>query len=428
MQIPMSSIKVPKRQRQEFKNIDKLAESIKHFGQIQPIVVTKHKRDGDFDLVVGERRLRACIMAGLDYINAEISTEVDPLLLKELELEENLQREDLSWQEQVAAKLELDELKRAKLGDAVQKAQNTGKWGVRDMAILLGENVRTVSEDLRLAKAMRKDSNLREKLGRLPKTAAFKKLKEIERQAQMKSLVDRGKVSLKVNFKQGNCLELIKTVENETVNLLLTDPPFGQTALDDKMGIGLNILSYKSSLAKDDNSTFEEVKALLKKFIPLVSPKMKPGAHFFIFICIEMYAPLREIMIDNDFTVVNAPLIWYKDTSTSPFFGYSFMDCYEMILYGHKNPRTRMFHKAMKSLITIKPVPSRIKMHPFEKPLPLLKTIIEQSTGIGDTVLDPFAGAGSTLQAAKLMNRQPIGFELDEGHYLDGLKKLIERK
>ena len=56
-------------------------------------------------------------------------------------------------------------------------------------------------------------------------------------------------------------------------------------------------------------------------------------------------------------------------------------------------------------------------LHPTQKPLQLMKLFIELTTVEGQTVLDPFCGSGTTLLAAKELNRQYIGIELDKRYY-----------
>lgn len=55
--------------------------------------------------------------------------------------------------------------------------------------------------------------------------------------------------------------------------------------------------------------------------------------------------------------------------------------------------------------------------HPTAKPIALMETLIRQSSNVGDIVLDPFAGGGSTLIAAKRLERHYIGFEIDKQYY-----------
>jgi len=92
----------PERQRKEFHHIEELAESLKKFGFLQPIVV--HERpDKNFDLIAGERRLRAATLANMKSVPVVRKTDLNEIQLLELELEENFQREDLTWVEKTLA-------------------------------------------------------------------------------------------------------------------------------------------------------------------------------------------------------------------------------------------------------------------------------------------------------------------------------------
>lgn len=62
--------------------------------------------------------------------------------------------------------------------------------------------------------------------------------------------------------------------------------------------------------------------------------------------------------------------------------------------------------------------------HPTAKPVALMEVLIRQSSNEGDIVLDPFAGSGSTLIAAKRLNRRYIGFEIDKRYYDMAVKRL----
>jgi ParB family chromosome partitioning protein len=98
MQVPIQDIKVRTRIRKDPGDIEALAESLKRYGQISPIVISKKNI-----LIAGERRLLAAKLLGWRSINAiisECSTELDRL---ELEVEENLQRSDFTSAEAAEA-------------------------------------------------------------------------------------------------------------------------------------------------------------------------------------------------------------------------------------------------------------------------------------------------------------------------------------
>lgn len=65
------------------------------------------------------------------------------------------------------------------------------------------------------------------------------------------------------------------------------------------------------------------------------------------------------------------------------------------------------------------------KIHPTQKPIKVLKRLIEIFTDPGDVVIDPVAGSGSTLRAAAECGRNAYGFEVDKGFYKDAMEKMI---
>ena len=91
----ISSITVNRdgRQRRELTDIDSLAESIRLNGLIHPPVITRENT-----LVVGERRIAACLLLGWSEIPIQYIDTLDPLALKLVELEENVKRVNVSWQ------------------------------------------------------------------------------------------------------------------------------------------------------------------------------------------------------------------------------------------------------------------------------------------------------------------------------------------
>ncbi len=115
------------RQRKELTNVPVLADSIKRVGLIHPVVI---RRD-DNSLVAGERRLEACRSLGHTHINAQFLDELDQLTAHAVELEENIKREALPWQDECKAVAEYhalraaqeDEWSQSKTGSALVMSQ-----------------------------------------------------------------------------------------------------------------------------------------------------------------------------------------------------------------------------------------------------------------------------------------------------------------
>jgi len=82
----------------------------------------------------------------------------------------------------------------------------------------------------------------------------------------------------------------------------------------------------------------------------------------------------------------------------------------------------------MYNIIPCPDVPRNLRMYPTEKPVPLLKTLIKQSTSPNGLVLDPFAGSASTLVAAREAGRRGLGFEINRESFLRAQKRLEEEE
>jgi ParB family chromosome partitioning protein len=106
MQIPINDIVVKKRIRKELGDIEALAESLKRFGQISPIVISKKNV-----LIAGGRRLEAAKFLGWRTINAVISESSGELAQLEMEVEENIQRRDFNMEEVAEATKKMYRLK-----------------------------------------------------------------------------------------------------------------------------------------------------------------------------------------------------------------------------------------------------------------------------------------------------------------------------
>jgi site-specific DNA-methyltransferase (adenine-specific) len=116
-------------------------------------------------------------------------------------------------------------------------------------------------------------------------------------------------------------------------------------------------------------------------------------------------------------TPFRTPVIWDKlHQGIGPWQTEGFQRRYELILFCTKGAKG--LNAPIPDVLTFKRVPKEQRIHGAQKPTDLLRTLIEATTLYGDTVLDPFAGSGSTLVAAGAANRRAIGIELDDDSYL----------
>lgn len=433
------------RGRKSFTNIQELAENIKRHGLLHPIVV----EHGTNHLIAGERRLRACTMLPVLWNKADeertsrehpVRSILDGFLpyttrnglpaeqLKEIELDENVQRVELEWPEKIALMEQAHELKTKIYGP--KTANNQDGHTLQKLADSTGESIATVSTQVKFAKqlieAKKLDSKIVEKLRNLPLTAAIKEFSRMEVAKHAENLHASGLLKFDSTLLEGDALELIKNIESNSIDCLLSDPPFGIPELTDATGVGRgDSNSYTATLSVDDNLDKNSVEKLIKRMAPELFRVLKPSGHFWIFFAWEVYDCLKSEMQKAGFDVCPVPAIWDKKRSTSPFRGYEPAPCYEPILFGHKPPRSKKLNESCRMVFDIPIIASVNKIHRFEKPQELLTTLVSLSTNKGDIVLDPFAGSASTLIACKQLSRSGIGFEKNNQNFLRAQARLV---
>lgn len=227
---------------------------------------------------------------------------------------------------------------------------------------------------------------------------------EAQQQAKIASIVAKAKL--------GDARELIKSTLTE-FSLLLTDPPYGKDYQSNRR----TTTAKKDSIAFDDSTAL----ALLRDVLSVAYGRMAADSHALVFTDWQSEPEFRRVIQESGFTIKGS-LVWVKNNhGTGDLLG-SFAPRHERIIHAVKG-RPRLNGRPDDVLHGKDKQNSE---HPTEKPLDLLKVLIEATTEAGATVLDPFAGSGSTLFAALELGRDFEGYEIEERwHRLitDGLHK-----
>jgi site-specific DNA-methyltransferase (adenine-specific) len=198
----------------------------------------------------------------------------------------------------------------------------------------------------------------------------------------------------------GDCLELIPTLADNSIDCLISDPPYGMHYKS------LSHTIPKTTVTNDGPEAWD----LLDKALTLVFPKLKENSHIYIFTDWHVIAQMSEI-VRKHFNLKNV-LVWAKNNRTRGDLKGNYGYQHEMILYAHKG-RRYLNGKRDGNVLFFKKVPTQAMLHPTEKSVDLLEYLITKSTNIGEVVLDPFCGSGSTLVAAKNLGRGYIGMEIE---------------
>lgn len=208
-----------------------------------------------------------------------------------------------------------------------------------------------------------------------------------------------------------NCLDVLKTLENK-VDLICTDPPYKLTSKGNCGTMG-GLYKNKEALAGKifDNNDIE-----VSEYAGLFYNVLKNNCH-----CYVMCNNKNLIDFLNEFKKVGfkfvKSLIWDKQNKICSSY---YMYCFEYILMFSKGTKIINFPSTPDILsIPIKKLKNAdgSNQHDCEKPIELMKILIENSTQKGETVLDPFMGIGSTCIASKMLERDYIGIEIDPKYF-----------
>lgn len=194
----------------------------------------------------------------------------------------------------------------------------------------------------------------------------------------------------------GDCLELMKQIPDESIDLVLTDPPYG--------------MNYQSSWRTDKFAKIDNDISLewIKPFLEETYRTMKEDSHIYLFCNDYAISDFRREMEAVGFTPKRT-LIWVKNNHTSGDLEGDYGNKTEFILFAHKG-RKELNGKRETNVLNYARVANL--RHPTEKPVSLCSFLIEKSSKESDTILDPFLGSGTTAVACQELHRNFIGIEI----------------
>jgi len=214
-----------------------------------------------------------------------------------------------------------------------------------------------------------------------------------------------------ITLMQGDCLERMKEIPDGSVDMVLTDPPYGMDLTPQRKSGKFHGVKIKN----DDTLSWTD--DFLQECFRVL-PKNSAAFIFCSHHCISEF--INSVKLAG-FDVKNL-LIWNKGHFGM---GGNWRPVHELILLLTKG-RFVTKSKNLKTIIDFKKVHHSRAVHPTEKPIDLLQHLIEQADYEPQKILDPFMGSGTTGAAAVNLGRNFIGIELDGG-YFNIAKERIER-
>lgn len=200
-----------------------------------------------------------------------------------------------------------------------------------------------------------------------------------------------------VTIYHGDCREVLPTLKPLSVDAVITDPPFFMPAQHYQARQQWQRAWADTSVL----STFWGV--VLDGTLPL----LKRTGHFLAFCNGDSY-PVFYPEMYRRFDVLKA-LVWDKQAIG---LGNGWRHQHELMIAARWSDAE--FHGWSADVIRARVTPSSDRDHPVEKPGSLLALVLKPMTTVGSVVLDPFAGSGTTLEAAKMSGRSAIGVEAEE--------------
>lgn len=214
-----------------------------------------------------------------------------------------------------------------------------------------------------------------------------------------------------IDLQRGDCLQLLDKVEDGSVPLVVTDPPYFTPPAQFVSGRSKHQRSL-SNLSLLDHFYRDWFEALV--------PKMREDGSLYIFCDSQSYPMYYAYLYERVKSL--RLLVWDRGTAIN---GYSWRYRCQYILFAqmHDAPAVKTGDS---DLLVSKSVPVAVRRHPAQKPVDLLERMITKSSNPGDLVLDCFAGSGSTGEACILTGRRFLGFELNQDYYQDAKEWLSQ--
>lgn len=202
----------------------------------------------------------------------------------------------------------------------------------------------------------------------------------------------------------GDCLERMKEIETGSVDMILTDPPYGMDFQSNR-----RVVKDKFSKIQNDKNV-----DWLPDFLNECNRVMSENTSIYCF-CSWHKIDLFKQEIEKVFKIKNI-IVWVKNNHGSGDLKGAYAPKHEFVIYAHKG-RSLFRNKRVPDVMEFPKIHSSKLQHPTEKNVNMLELFIKNNSDKCQVVLDPFMGSGSTGVAAKNLNRDFIGIELDEGYF-----------
>lgn len=225
-----------------------------------------------------------------------------------------------------------------------------------------------------------------------------------------------------------DCLKYMKTIKDNSIDLIVTDPPYGINYNNNRRNKDGRIKT-ENGILNDSKNNLDFLNEVIKECYRI----LKDGRHIYWFGRFDTLSKQLIKFEENKFKIKNS-LIWVKNNHGTGDLLYSYAPKHEQILYAIKKEKTNSKVFKLKEInnrtrhtdiLEFSKVSKKDLLHDHQKPEDLLEFLILKSSNENDIVFDPFGGVGSTLSVCRKINRSGKSCELDKEIYELGNKRLF---
>ena len=218
-----------------------------------------------------------------------------------------------------------------------------------------------------------------------------------------------------------DCIEFMKSLPDESVDLLCTDPPYRITS----RGSTGSMSGYITSDIAKNGKIFQHNDIDIEEYLPEFYRILKADAHCYI-MCNNVNLPhFFDVIGKSDFHFVKL-LVWDKQSKICGRYYMGQIEHIFMLRKGKDKPINNCSQSDLLSFSNFNREKDKDgnNLHDSMKPIPLMQCLIENSTQEGELVLDPFIGSGTTALACIRSKRHYIGCEIDPKYYKVALDRI----
>lgn len=445
--VELSKIDPGDRAREEYDELEDLAQSIEDHGLLQPILIAKKENLDNFDrfdkpkkgfnkekpflLIAGGRRyFSTLIHTDLDKL-PYTEAEGDEIQYREMELEENLQRDDLSWKEKNEAIQEIHRLKTEKYGKKGRGSQDDEGWTQEKTGELTGMSAQAVGQHLNLADDLEDFPEVKEEASTMSqaKNMVRNKKKQEERKQKAEEIEEKKKEGKEEEEKQklcdryiqGDFFQITSQLPEERFDIIELDPPYGiefDKHIDGSFG-------RTPSVSRYEDIPRESLDDFMSEAAGRAYELLKENG-WLIFWFSSQHTKRSKMWLESaGFKLPNVPAVWNSRSGRCRNPKYNLAHDSEFFWYARKGA-PEVTEQGRSNIFTYRRVEHDERYHDSQAPVGLYEEIFRTFGEPNQRALSGFTGSGAAILGGYNAGLDIMGIDRDpEDNFKSGFTEKV---